>query len=712
MGQIVTFYSYKGGTGRSMALANVAWALASNRQKVLVIDWDLEAPGLHRYFRAFLSDKELTEPESKGLIEFVRNYAMLAATPPAEGDRPAKWYEPHAQIWKWATPLRWPRGPILNFANRGEIQFVPAGRQGPEYAERINTFDWHTLYQAHGGDKFFESVREQAKREFDYVLIDSRTGVSDTSGICTIQMPDILVVCYTYNFQSIMGASDIARRILNKRPGLTVFPVAMRVEFTETDSLIPMRKLARERFGDLVTTTDHGEYFDKTEVPYYPKYSFFERLAAFEEFPNAKGSINSDVRHLAFLIAGSEMVQAPIDESRRRDVALEFDPTPAKIMRPMEAETRPVERLGARTYGIVAAAALLLAIALLLFYVYQVPKLVLAGVKGQLFYLLLLPWALLWAGFLYSGLKGYARVTHGHFTMLFQVGGPVLIFFLAFVGGFYLIPQGQTFDLTIRPIGPHGALQNGKVDLDLGGTRRVAPVGSNGEATFKRVPQSFWGSTAGILIEVEGYEATYQHYAINRSAIEVPVEPAQSHVTILSGTVFPVPGKQQSVEISVVGQDVKTKPDASGAFLMQVAGQEGDRIRLIVSVDGKVVYDEYQILPGPLAVRLNEAAPPGWDKTQPREAWCYQEKASATTQRWGLNSGFGAYCHYSDQRCEKARSGSSTASNCAHLTDINPNVWGGRPLPKGYLDSWYRQNLTAPLSSPFPIPPGQTQQPK
>jgi MinD-like ATPase involved in chromosome partitioning or flagellar assembly len=29
-GQIVTFYSYKGGAGRSMALANMSWILASN----------------------------------------------------------------------------------------------------------------------------------------------------------------------------------------------------------------------------------------------------------------------------------------------------------------------------------------------------------------------------------------------------------------------------------------------------------------------------------------------------------------------------------------------------------------------------------------------------------------------------------------------------------------------------------------------------------
>ena len=54
--RIVTFYSYKGGTGRSIALANVAWILAMNGNRVLVIDWDLEAPGLHRYFHPFLDD--------------------------------------------------------------------------------------------------------------------------------------------------------------------------------------------------------------------------------------------------------------------------------------------------------------------------------------------------------------------------------------------------------------------------------------------------------------------------------------------------------------------------------------------------------------------------------------------------------------------------------------------------------------------------------
>src|SRR5712691_630123 len=54
MGQIVTFYSYKGGVGRTMALANVAVLLARWGYKVLAVDWDLEAPGLEHFFKPYL----------------------------------------------------------------------------------------------------------------------------------------------------------------------------------------------------------------------------------------------------------------------------------------------------------------------------------------------------------------------------------------------------------------------------------------------------------------------------------------------------------------------------------------------------------------------------------------------------------------------------------------------------------------------------------
>jgi len=45
----VTFYSFKGGTGRSTALVNVAVEMVKSGLRVLVVDFDLEAPGLDTF---------------------------------------------------------------------------------------------------------------------------------------------------------------------------------------------------------------------------------------------------------------------------------------------------------------------------------------------------------------------------------------------------------------------------------------------------------------------------------------------------------------------------------------------------------------------------------------------------------------------------------------------------------------------------------------
>src|SRR3954453_5414042 len=101
-GQVVTFYSYKGGTGRSMMLANVAWILAANGKRVLVVDWDLEAPGVHRYFAPFLKDPDLTS--SDGIIDFVTDFELAATTAVMRGeaDEP-DWWKPYANILQYAS---------------------------------------------------------------------------------------------------------------------------------------------------------------------------------------------------------------------------------------------------------------------------------------------------------------------------------------------------------------------------------------------------------------------------------------------------------------------------------------------------------------------------------------------------------------------------------------------------------------------------------
>ena len=73
-GTVVTFYSYKGGVGRSFALANIATLLGRWGFRVLCIDWDLEAPGLPYYFESE-SQQDTLQPfyrdQTKGLVEIL-----------------------------------------------------------------------------------------------------------------------------------------------------------------------------------------------------------------------------------------------------------------------------------------------------------------------------------------------------------------------------------------------------------------------------------------------------------------------------------------------------------------------------------------------------------------------------------------------------------------------------------------------------------------
>ncbi|HEY6248366.1 MAG TPA: AAA family ATPase, partial [Candidatus Angelobacter sp.] len=80
MGHVITFYSYKGGTGRSMAVANVACVLASRGARVLAIDWDLEAPGLHRFFAPPADDRR--DPGLIDLLYLLREAARIRPGPP------------------------------------------------------------------------------------------------------------------------------------------------------------------------------------------------------------------------------------------------------------------------------------------------------------------------------------------------------------------------------------------------------------------------------------------------------------------------------------------------------------------------------------------------------------------------------------------------------------------------------------------------------
>ena len=324
-GQIVTFYSYKGGTGRSMAVANVGWILASAGKRVLLIDWDLEAPGLHRYFRPFLQDQELES--SPGLIDFFVAFAT-AARSQTETETSDAWYEPYASMVPYTIPVEW------EFDHGGALELVPAGQQDPAYAMRATSFDWQHFYE-HGGGVFLELVKKKLRAEYDVVIIDSRTGISDTSGICTVQMPDQLVVLFTLNRQSIKGASAIAdsadkqRRREDGKPSLVIWPVPTRVERAEVDRLEAAQEAARETFDRFLAhlpREERAEHWTNIEVLYQPYYAYEEVLAPFRESRRTPGSMLASMEEIASLLTRPHPVSVkPIHESMRKEVLAKFE---------------------------------------------------------------------------------------------------------------------------------------------------------------------------------------------------------------------------------------------------------------------------------------------------------------------------------------------------------------------------------------------------
>ena len=189
---VTTFYSFKGGVGRTMALVNVAVDLARRGRRVLAVDFDLEAPGLDTFD---LPGASRTTP---GMIDFVSAYLDTGQAP-------------RADEYVFESPGIGTGG--------GGLWIMPSGVHQDSYAARLARIDWGLLYEQHDGYLLFEDLKEQW-REFvqpDYVLIDSRTGHTDVGGICTRQLPDAVVTLFFPNAQNLRGLTKVVRDIRAER---------------------------------------------------------------------------------------------------------------------------------------------------------------------------------------------------------------------------------------------------------------------------------------------------------------------------------------------------------------------------------------------------------------------------------------------------------------------------------------------------------------
>lgn len=317
-GRIVTFYSFKGGTGRTMALANVAWLLASSGKRVLAVDWDLESPGLPRYFNPFLP--KMAVRDAPGVIDLIREFDTEASRRRKRSEEFAE-IASYARVGLYAMSLNW------SFPDGGRLDFMSSGRQNMDYATTIGGLGWDTFYEKLRGERLFKALREDMKANYDYTLIDSRTGFGDISDICIKQLPDILVNCFTLNTQGIEGAMQVALDLKKYQANGTgkrirVLPVPMRVDEGEKEKADTGRGLARRSFNGLpsdLTEEQRQDYWGNVEIPYRPFYAYEEILATFgDESPGPNTLLGAYERLTGYITERKVTAAPPIETELRK----------------------------------------------------------------------------------------------------------------------------------------------------------------------------------------------------------------------------------------------------------------------------------------------------------------------------------------------------------------------------------------------------------
>jgi hypothetical protein len=179
----------------------------------------------------------------------------------------------------------------------------------------VQSIDWTSLYEQGFAD-LLERLRKDWIADYDFILIDSRTGWADIASICTAHLPDQLVLVFTANEQSIGGAVDVAGRANEvrdrmpyDRPKLTVLPVLSRfdsrVEYkraemwyeTCTTSIEPL-------FSNwLVRHVPPALMLRHLTLPYVSYWSFGEQLPVLEEVTPSTDQIAYALETVAAVVA-------------------------------------------------------------------------------------------------------------------------------------------------------------------------------------------------------------------------------------------------------------------------------------------------------------------------------------------------------------------------------------------------------------------------
>jgi len=222
---VVTFYSFKGGVGRTTALASCAWQLARAGKRVAVLDLDLEGPGIGALLDA---------DAGHGVLDFLVDYL---ATERRDLD----------SLTSRARAL----GDVAE-----KVDVVTAGQLDLDFLEKLARLDFQSSLAQEGESPIETALRallHAARQELrpDVLFLDARSGLHDLSGLSLHGLAHVDVVFTRASRQSYLGFDLTVEALARRREPEDLLAVVVHA-FAPTD---PTSRLYELEFQEVLEST-------------------------------------------------------------------------------------------------------------------------------------------------------------------------------------------------------------------------------------------------------------------------------------------------------------------------------------------------------------------------------------------------------------------------------------------------------------------------
>lgn len=248
---IISFFSFKGGVGRTSSLVATALTLARDGHRVAIVDLDLEAPGLATIF----SPDDLS---NSGVIDYLLEKKI-------QGD---DWILDTVSISDSAL-----------LGDNGEIiHLFPAGTVDKSYLEKLARLDFQNLVDGELQDRMHGMLKELSRKvqHLDFILLDARAGFHDIGGLAITNLSHGVVIFGTQSRQSWAGLTHAIRHLAI---GSDESPSLILVHSMAPTLGISGRERELTQFREKAYITFQDNYYSEgddvpnsndTEEPFYP----------------------------------------------------------------------------------------------------------------------------------------------------------------------------------------------------------------------------------------------------------------------------------------------------------------------------------------------------------------------------------------------------------------------------------------------------------